>query len=367
MSAADDGLAPNVLHVLPTRQSAELIAAFGNRLRHTLVTPDGELPAGLRRSPYLKTASEFPPLDGALLPGRLQKLARAMTPFDLVLTHGYEALDVAMAHTLFKDAMNLPPLVHHEHKPDVKPGVKRTWYRRIALGKSAGLVVPGEALEERALVDWQQPMGRVKRIPPAVDTKGFARKPRNDSLRLIKHKGERWIGCWPHAADGPQLAGLVEAMARLDEDWHLVVPGEEGLRSQVEAQVDRLELNDRVHFLEGLANPVKVMGLFDIFVELSPARGFPIHVVEAMAASVPILAPRTHEIEGIVAEANHEWLYDPETWDTLSAYLGALAGDKALRATLGKANRAQTVQAFDRDKVFATCRRLYASAMKREF
>ena len=367
MSAAHDGIAPNVLHVLPSATSAELIAAFGTKLRHTLVTSEGALPAGLRKSPYLKIASDFPPLRGVLGPGRMQKLARAMTPFDLVLTHGYEALDVAMAHTLFKDAMNLPPLIHHEHELEAKHGLKRKWYRRIALGKASGLVVPGEALEERALIDWQQPMGRVKRIAPLLDTKTFAKKPKHDSLRLIKHPGEHWIGCWPVSDDTSRLAALVERMAELPDEWHLVVMGDGHERADSQAQIDRLEINDRVHFLASSIEPAKVMGLFDIFVSLSGRRGFPIHLVEAMAARVAVLAPDTPEMETIVADASREWLFVEGTSGSLSAYLGALAKDKGLRTTLGEANRAKAVQDFDRDKTLATYRRLYSSAMKREF
>ena len=367
MTAAHDGIAPNVLHVFPTAESAELIAAFGIKLRHTLVTADGALPAGLRKSPYLKPASDFPRLGGALGPGRMQKLARAMTPFDLVLTHGYEALDVAMAHTLFKDAMNLPPLIHHEHELDAKHGLKRKWYRRIALGKASGLVVPGEALEERALVDWQQPMGRVKRIAPLLDTKAFAKKPKHDSLRLIKHPGEHWVGCWPGEQDSSRLAALVERIAELPDEWHLVVMGDGQERSDSQAQIDRLEINDRVHFLASSIAPAKVMGLFDIFVSLSGRGTFPVHVVEAMAASVAVLAPHTPEMEGILPQAAQEWLYDQGASGSLSAYLGALAKDKGLRTTLGEANRAKAMQDFDRDKTLATYRRLYSSAMKREF
>ena len=167
MKPANDGLAPSVLHVLPDASAIALIRAFGNGLRHTLVTSDGELPPGLVSSPRLKAARSFPPIGGLPLPGRMQALARAMTPFDLVLTHGWKALDVAMAHTLFQDAMGLPALVHHEHEPDPARSMRRTWYRRLALGKARGVIVPDEALEAAALVDWQQPLGRVTTIPVA--------------------------------------------------------------------------------------------------------------------------------------------------------------------------------------------------------
>ena len=365
MSASAGGVAPHILHVLPQGDAREVIGAFGTKLRHSLVTADGAMPDGLRQSAYLKPASNFPSLGGLPTPGRMQKLARALTPFDLVLTYGYDALDVAMAHTLFKDAMELPPLIHHERELETRRSIKRTWYRRIALGKSAGLVVPGETLEEAALVGWQQPMGRVKRIAPAIDTRAFAKQPGKDAFRLIKRDGEKWVGAWPSASEGAGLADLVHAIAELPPEWQLVVLGEDLRVSALEAQIDRLEINDRVFFPGAARDPAKVMGLFDIFVEPASSRDFPVRVVQAMAAGAPVVAPRGSESEQVLAEANHEWSFDGRTM--LAANLRGLARDRAARKAIGEANRVKAVGEFDRDKVLATYRRLYSSAMKREF
>ena len=98
---------------------------------------------------------DFPSLKGRPTPGRLQKLAKAMKGFDLVCTYNWGAMDAVMAHTLFKDLHNLPPLIHHEDGFDeselkkLKTG--RTWYRRIALGKASGAGRPfGAARRNRA-------------------------------------------------------------------------------------------------------------------------------------------------------------------------------------------------------------------------
>ncbi len=78
-----------------------------------------------------------------------------MARFDLILTYNWGAMDAVMAHSLFGGYLKLPPLVHHEdgfnqdEAERLKPS--RNWFRRIALGKSAGLVVPSHRLEEIAL------------------------------------------------------------------------------------------------------------------------------------------------------------------------------------------------------------------------
>ncbi|MCA0977069.1 glycosyltransferase family 4 protein [Qipengyuania flava] len=366
MSAPTGELPPHLLHVLPNAHSVELIGAFGGKLRHTLVTPDGALPEGLRANSYIKPANDFPALNGMKLPGRMQKLARAMTPFDLVLTNGPNALDVAMAHTMFKDVMNLPALIHHENEPDPKPSLKLTWYRRIALGKSAGIVVPGERLEEAALVDWQQPIGRVKRISPGIDTKAFAKKPKRDGFRLIKHAGEMWVGAWPEGMDAEGVMMLLRAFAEMAPEWQLIILGEDIRTNAVETEIDRLELVDRVYFPGIPRETSRVVGLFDIFVETEPARVFPVHMAEAMAAGVPVLAVRDGEAEHLLAEANREWLFDRGAQSTLAANLRSFAEDKHRRSAIGEANRLRAVQELDKAKTTAAFRRLYASAMKRE-
>ena len=367
MSAGKGGVAPHILHIFPDDSAIELIRAFGTKLRHTLVTRDGTLPTGLSRSPYLKAASDFPSLEGFPTLGRMQKLARAMTPFDLVLTHGWEGLDAAMAHTLFKDAMDLPALVHHEHEPDARHSLRRKWYRRLALGKAAGLVVPGEYLEGRALVDWQQPMGRVKRIAPGIDAKAFAKKPKRDSFRLIKHDGEMWVGVWPDRFDGKALVSVIQALADLEEQWQLIVLGERQDSAPLDNLIDELAINARVHFPGPVADPARVMGLFDLFVVVGETDAFPRRTAEAMAAALPVIAPQDSESVQLLAEENREWSADTQTASILSANLRGLAEDTAARARIGEANRARAVQLYDRDKTVATYRRLYASAMKQEF
>ena len=49
MSVSTGELPPHFLHILPTAQSVELIGAFGGKLRHTLVTPDGAALAEVSR------------------------------------------------------------------------------------------------------------------------------------------------------------------------------------------------------------------------------------------------------------------------------------------------------------------------------
>ena len=381
MSAQAGGAVPHVLHLHSTfapggkeLRTVELINAFGAKLCHTVISAEpAQLGAAQRIARGIKVSiqPDFPSLKGLPLPGRLQRIAKAMKRFDLVCTYNWGAMDAVMAHTLFKDFHGLPPLIHHEDGFDESElkrlKKRRTWYRRLALGKASGLVVPSERLEEIALVDWQQPLGRVKRIPNGIDTKAFAMRPKNDVLRLVKRPGEYWVGSLAGLRTIKNLPRLVRAFANLPQDWHLVILGEGPERGAIEAEADRLQVNHRVHLPGAVGDPACIVGLFDIFALSSDSEQFPLSVAEAMAAGLPVAAPAVGDIALMVSEPNQAFIVPTDDERALHKSLSLLAADKSLRKTLGEANRVRARAEYDRERMIATYRRLYSSAMKREF
>src|SRR5690606_38402207 len=154
-----------------------LINAFGKDADHAIVSgdPAHRSAAALLGKIARVTWPDFPALTGKPTLGRLKRLAQAMAGYDLICTYNWGAVDAALAHTLFADVFKLPPLVHHEDgfNEDEAGGLKwrRNLYRRIALGRSAALVVPSQMLERIALEVWQQPRARVRLIPNGIDTR----------------------------------------------------------------------------------------------------------------------------------------------------------------------------------------------------
>ena len=375
------GVKPRILHLHSTfaaggkeLRAVRLMNAFGPGVEHTVVSAEpGEMGAAehLNRDIPVSYPKDFPSLKGRPLPGRLQKLARAMQGFDLVLTYNWGAMDAAMAHTLFSDALHLPPLIHHEdgfnedEQTKLKP--TRNFYRKLALGKASGLVVPSEWLEEIALETWDQPIGRVKHIPNGVRTGDFTAKPKRDALRgLVKRKGEYWVGTLAGLRKVKNLPRLVRAFAGLPEEWQLVVVGQGPERDAIRAEAERLEVAHRVHLPGFAPEPARIVGLFDIFALSSDSEQAPISVIEAMAAGLPVAAPAVGDIPHMVAGENAGLIVPPGNEQALHGALVALAQDPELRSELGEANRAKAVAQFDEAAMIAAYRRLYASAMGRE-
>lgn len=351
---------------------ATLIAGLGSDAAHSLVG-DAAAVAAIRAhlAPGCKvsTPASFPSLAGKPTPGRLVTLAEAMQPYDLVCTYNWGAIDAAMAHGVFAKSLTLPPLIHHEDAFDAieAEGLRttRNLYRRAALRHAHALVVPSLLIARIAQQAWQQPANKVVHIPPGIDTAAFAATPDPHAIRVIKRPGERWVGTVASLDPASQLPLLVEAMCALPEEWHLVIVGEGPERDAIRAEAAARELSHRVHLAGAMAEPARVMGLFDIYALAAPGEPHSLTVVQAMAAGLPVAAPDIGDIRAMVAEPNRPFMAVPGKAVALGQMLADLAEDGALRAAIGAANRARASTEYAADRMMAHYRALYWQAVGR--
>ena len=317
---------PRILHCHSTFaaggkevRAARLMNAWGPRLSHTIVSavPEAMAAAALVGDHVpVYYPQDFPSLKGRPTPGRLAGLARAMQGFDLVCTYNWGAMDVVMAHRVYGGVWKLPPLVHHEDGFNEDEAIRlkpqRNLFRRAALGRAAALIVPSTGLETIAREVWRQPEARVKRIPNGIDTAAFAAPPDPEALPIRKGEGEFWVGTLAGLRAVKRLDDLVHAFAGVPEDWELVICGEGPERAAIIDWAHVWAVEHRLH-LPGNVDPAKVVGLFDIFALSSASEQFPLSVVEAMAAGLPVAATDVGDIRQILAPENAALLTPPAT------------------------------------------------------
>ncbi|MGV3554965.1 MAG: glycosyltransferase family 4 protein [Croceibacterium sp.] len=357
---------PRILHLHPSLEGpvalrcARLINAFGRDADHAIVSGD---PARRGAAAALQGKAKvswpkFPALPGKPWPGRLKKLAEAMQGYDLVCTYGWGAIDAALAHTMFADVFKLAPLVHHE---DDAAG--RTFYRRIALGRTRVLVVPSRTLERIALEGWQQPRSRVRRIPAGIATKAFGGKAKPSLLpNLIKRRGELWVGTFGDTAGATDLPAIVRAFAGLPEEWHLVIAGATPGREAILGEARAKEIEHRVH-LVGDVERVGLTALLDVFVLAPSTDTFPLALLEAMAAGLPVAAPARGDVSAMVATENLPFVVAPDNEAALGEAMAALARDARLRESVGYANKKKAREEFDETRMIERFRSLYWSVL----
>ena len=352
-------------------RAAKLMNAFGPQVEHVVVSAvPGEMSAASAIDPAIPVTypEDFPALAGRPFPRRLHRIAQAMLGHDLVLTYNWGAMDAVMAHTLFAEALRLPPLVHHEDgfNQDEAERLKpvRNWFRRLALARAQGLVVPSRRLETIARQVWHQPRGMVRRIANGIPVQAYGQSCRSDALpRVIKRDGELWLGTLAGLRAVKNLPRLVRAFAAMPAEWQLVILGEGPERDAIRRTATELGIGHRVHLPGFVADPAKVLGLFDLFALSSDSEQFPISVVEAMAAGLAVASPRVGDVEAMVSGENRRFITPMGDDGALAAALCELAADPALRAAVGAANRTRAQAEYDEAAMVEAYRRTYAGAL----
>lgn len=370
---------PRVLHVHGSLAADQPLAArcvqianaFGGRMRHSFVSGDGVWTAldSLEKGIPFERREDFPALAGMPLPGRLQKLARAMVDYRLILTYGRAGVTASLAHTSFSELLHLPPLIHHEDGSDETPkqrrGLRSSWYRRVGLGKASGLVVPTELMEHEALVRWQQPFGRVKTIRDGADLSRLAKPAKSDAIpRLLKRPGERWIGLFAPPGASHAWGPWLDALKAIDDRWHIVASGEGPVRAAIEAQTGAFSVENRVHVVAPLPEADILVRLCDIVAIVPGVAPLPAPSIAAMGAGKPVVGIETGELAASLSPDNAPFIVSDGA--ELKTALERLAPDDFLRKRVGEANRERAKAERDAKAMIATYRRLYASAMGRE-
>jgi glycosyltransferase involved in cell wall biosynthesis len=185
------------------------------------------------------------------------------------------------------------------------------------------------------------PAEQIEVVPNGIDPAAFENLPARPAAAdpLV-------LGFVGFVRDWHGLDAVIAAMAahrgtpRLD----FVVVGDGPARPALEQQAAALGIGDRVRFT-GLAPHEAVPGLvagFDIALQpRAVAYASPLKIFDYLAAGRAIVAPDQPNIREILTDGETALLYDPAQPDALWQAVLRLAGDAALRTSMGEAARAE--------------------------
>jgi glycosyltransferase involved in cell wall biosynthesis len=143
------------------------------------------------------------------------------------------------------------------------------------------------------------------------------------------------------------LAAMPELLRR-HPAARLLIAGDGEHRAALERAAAALALGDAVSFL-GRADAMRVRRLLRgaaALVVPSIYEGMPLVVLEAMEASVPVVASRVSGIPEVVEDGRTGWLVPPEEPASLAAALAAALDDPAAASRLGAAGRRLLAERF---------------------
>jgi len=166
----------------------------------------------------------------------------------------------------------------------------------------------------------------------------------------------------------PQKAPLhlVEAarLARLrDRRLLFVIAGDGALRSEVERAIAQADLRGAVHLLGWRDDVPELLAAMDIFLLTSLFEGLPRVVLQAIAASVPVVATDTGGVAEVVAHGETGLLVPPGQPAAAAAAILALSGDARMRARFAEGARVRLGEEFDIRRMVPDLEALYEDVL----
>lgn len=333
----------------PQTRFIRIAEALGPALRHDILAMDGDYAAAARlgrRVDYRLrndiAARKSSTLSNIIVFRRL--LARERP--DLLVTYNWGAIEWAAANT--------PAIVPHLHAEDgfgadeaAGQLRRRALFRRFALAGKP-VIVASRALETAARRRWGVARGKLFFVANGVDASRFARSPDPAlAARLGDPADGPLIGTVASLRPEKNLGRLIDAFARIvaQRTARLAIIGEGSERGALEARVRSLGLSSRVFLPGAISDPSAILAAFDLFMLSSDTEQAPLSLLEAMAAGLPAACTDVGDIAVMASAENRPFIVAPDAQALASAAL-ALLGDPALRARIGAANRARSIEAY---------------------
>lgn len=365
--AGDERRPRHLFHVFPTFavggaqvRFARIAARLGARARHTVVALSGDFSAREKLPAELAVDYAAAPANAAVPGLNIPSIRGALkaTGPDLLVTYNWGAVDWALANSL-------APIAPHLHFEDGfgpeeadRQLPRRVWYRRLALRRTRALIVPSLTLQRIATEIWRQPPGRVRYVPNGIEVERFAGTGDRDLLP----PGEGLIiGTVAALRAEKNLGRLLRGFAVVHASLptaRLAIVGDGQVRGELEQEAAGLGLGAAVIFTGHVAEPERVVPLFDIFALSSDTEQMPLSVLEAMAAAKPVASVDVGDVRTMVADGNQRFVVPRDDEAAFAAAMLELAGDAALRQTLGAANREAARTRFPPERMFETYEQL---------
>jgi glycosyltransferase involved in cell wall biosynthesis len=165
------------------------------------------------------------------------------------------------------------------------------------------------------------------------------------------------------------VADVIRAVGQVRNrvpDVRLEIAGDGPERPALEECVRQLGLSDSVTFLGWQADLAPVFSRWDVVVQGSRDEGFPVALVEAMAAGLPVVATAVGGTVELVETGRTGWLVPPEDPEALASRLCGVLADGLQRRAMGVAARARVRECFSANRMAGEIEAIYDELLARK-
>lgn len=143
-----------------------------------------------------------------------------------------------------------------------------------------------------------------------------------------------WIGSVGELHPNKNYASMIDAMAYMAPETHLVLLGDGEMREALAARAREKSVSERVHLLGYVPDAAKYLRAFDAFVLPSTKEGLPYVLLEAGYAYVPVVATDIPGMRDVILDNFTGLLVPPDDPHALATALGHVLRDATLSRSL---------------------------------
>ncbi len=208
---------------------------------------------------------------------------------------------------------------------------------------------------------------KVKVVQNCVNVKDFC--DRTDSVLLksiLKNNEEKPIVLTVARLD--ELKGhryLIEAATMVPEAIFLFA-GDGTERTNLENQARELNIAERVVFLGQRNDIPELLNACDLFVLPSLLEGLPLSILEAMAASKPVIASDIEGVNEIIINGQNGFLVPPANASALAEKINLVLSDKPLAKRISASGRECVARKFSAEKMVAGVTKIYEEILSQK-
>lgn len=213
-----------------------------------------------------------------------------------------------------------------------------------ACSHAVARVVPGcQSIIYYGVEPARERQARVTRFPCA-DHHGF----------MILH-----VGSFTPQKNHGGLLRIVASLNEMGHAVHLILVGDGPLKGEVEMDVRRLGLSDRVTLLGTRSDVADVMLASDLLCMPSLHEGLPVVAIEAAAAGLPVFGYDVPGLDEVVASGETGVLCEANNEDALCSAISEALIDPQVMSTMGSKARARAAEMFSVEASVKDVIRLY--------
>lgn len=135
---------------------------------------------------------------------------------------------------------------------------------------------------------------------------------------------------------------LLQTLARLPENYYLLLPGDGALLQECKAEAETLGISSRSRFPGRISDVRGALAAADICVSASRSEGLPFAVMEAMHTALPCVLTRVKGHEDLLEGSGAGYLVPFGDTAAFAEAVQTLGRDAALRARMGAAANEST-------------------------